>query len=381
LRPYQRSALLGWQLVEGRGLVVLPTGAGKTHVALAAMAQSGLPSLCLVPTRALLHQWRTLLESHQPGRVARFGDGQRELGPITVSTFESAYRHMARFGGEFGLLIVDEVHHFGQGAKDECLEMCAAPLRLGLTATPPDGAQLEQLCRLLGPIAYELSIADLAGRWLADYDVVVLRLALTPEERAAYVQQLAVFDRYRRRFRARSSGLDWQAFVRESAQTPEGRQALFAWHRSRKVLRWTAAKRAAVGRILARHRGSRILIFTEDNETCYAISREFLVMPITCEIKRRERERALADFRAGKLLALASSRVLNEGIDVPDAEVAIMVGGALGQREHVQRVGRLLRRVPGKQAVVYELVTQATPEVRKALIRRQALAARALPLP
>ncbi len=97
-------------------------------------------------------------------------------------------------------------------------------------------------------------------------------------------------------------------------------------------------------------------------------------MPITCEIKRREREQALDAFRAGELKALVSARVLNEGIDVPDADVAIIVGGTFGQREHVQRVGRLLRPVPGKRAIVYELVTLATSEARQVLERRRALA-------
>ena len=97
-------------------------------------------------------------------------------------------------------------------------------------------------------------------------------------------------------------------------------------------------------------------------------------MPITCEISRRERNQALAAFRAGKLKALVSARVLNEGIDVPDADVAIIVGGTFGEREHVQRIGRLLRPVPGKRAVIYELVTLATTETRQAKERRRGLA-------
>jgi superfamily II DNA or RNA helicase len=96
-------------------------------------------------------------------------------------------------------------------------------------------------------------------------------------------------------------------------------------------------------------------------------------MPLTCDIDRRERERALAAFRAGELNALVSAQVLNEGIDVPDAEVAIIVGGTRGAREHVQRVGRLLRPAPGKRAVIYELVVAGTHELQKASERRRAL--------
>ncbi len=98
-------------------------------------------------------------------------------------------------------------------------------------------------------------------------------------------------------------------------------------------------------------------------------------MPITCEISRAERESALGAFRAGTLRSLVSARVLNEGIDVPDADVAIIVSGTQGEREHVQRAGRLLRPDPGKRAVIYQLATRATAEVRRASERRHALAA------
>jgi superfamily II DNA or RNA helicase len=99
-------------------------------------------------------------------------------------------------------------------------------------------------------------------------------------------------------------------------------------------------------------------------------------MPLTCDIDRRERAAALARFQDGSLHALVSARVLNEGIDVPDADVAIVVAGTQGEREHVQRVGRLLRPRPGKRALVYELVCGGTTETRQAMRRQRALAPR-----
>ncbi|PYO08382.1 MAG: hypothetical protein DMD75_18645 [Candidatus Rokuibacteriota bacterium] len=99
-------------------------------------------------------------------------------------------------------------------------------------------------------------------------------------------------------------------------------------------------------------------------------------MPLTCDIGRSERDNALERFHRGDLRTLVSARVLNEGLDVPDADVAVVVGGALGEREHVQRVGRLLRPGEGKRAVVYELVTRNTIEVGQARRRRQGLVVR-----
>ena len=99
-------------------------------------------------------------------------------------------------------------------------------------------------------------------------------------------------------------------------------------------------------------------------------------MPLTSDIGRQERQATLARFRAGELRALVSAQVLNEGVDVPEAEVGIVVAGRMGEREHVQRVGRLLRPAAGKQALVYELVVAQSGEVRQAEKRGARLAAR-----
>jgi superfamily II DNA or RNA helicase len=373
LRAYQQAALLAWQLADERGLLVMPTGSGKTRVALSAIAAAGCRTLCLVPTRALLQQWLAQLRAAYAGPIGCLGDGQRAIEAVTVSTFESAYRLMPSIGNRFELLIVDEAHHFGVGVRDEALEMCLAPRRLGLTATPPDAAALHRLGDLVGPIVYEIALADLTGSYLADFDLVVLPLALNPSERASYDADHGEFSELSRRFRQLHPHGTWQELVAAASQSAAGRAALAAGRRARRLVSFTRAKARAVGMLLSRHRGSRVLVFTADNAAAYAIAAEQLIMPITCDVSRGEREQALEAFRRGELRALVSARVLNEGIDVPDADVAIIVGSTFGEREHVQRVGRLLRPAPGKRALVYELVSAATTEVWRAAARRKAL--------
>jgi len=375
LRTYQQAAALAWERAGQRGVIVLPTGSGKTRVATAVLAAAGVRALCLVPTRALLQQWLTELARVYTGPVGVLGDGEQRIEAITVATFESAYRHMPRLGGEFELLVVDEVHHFGLGVRDEALEMSIAPQRLGLTATPPDKDALRRVGVLVGPVVHRENVSDLAGTWLANFELIVVHLGLEPDERARYDADNRIFSEANREFRKMQPYGTWQEFVSVASQSPEGRRALAAFRRSRKMLGLTRAKRGAVGALLERHRGSRVLVFTADNDAAYAIARERLVMPITCDVSRAERDRVLDAFRRGELRALISSRVLNEGIDVPDADVAIVVGGTGGKREHVQRVGRLLRPAPGKHAIVYELVTAATSETRRAAERRRGLAA------
>jgi superfamily II DNA or RNA helicase len=375
LRPYQESALMAWELSGRRGIVVLPTGSGKTMVALAAMARTGLSALCLVPTRVLLDQWKRAIESVWSGRVGRIGDGTREVERITVSTFESAYRMMHALGSRFDLLVVDEVHHFGAGVRDDALEMSLAGARMGLTATPPrDPAGLERLRESVGLVVFELTVGDLAGDYLAPFDLLTVRIDLTIEEAAAYENLMRQFRRIHGEFLRMAPGGSWKAFQRHASRTSAGRRALAALRAAQRLVSFTEGKRAALGEILRRHRRSRVLVFTSHNESAYAIAREHLVMPITCHIGRREREQVLERFRLGELRALVSARVLNEGVDIPDADVAVVLAGAMGEREHVQRVGRVLRPRDGKRALIYELVAQGTTETAKARKRRAALA-------
>ena len=122
------------------------------------------------------------------------------------------------------------------------------------------------------------------------------------------------------------------------------------------------AKLAAIWDLLQRHRGDRIIIFTQDNEMAYNIGKRFLLPVLTHHTKLKEREAFLNAFRNGEYPVLVTSKVLNEGVDVPEANVGIVVSGSGSVREHVQRLGRLLRAQPGKRAMLYELIAKGTGE-------------------
>ena len=374
LRPYQSAALTAWELSSARGMVVLPTGSGKTRLAMAAMASRRARALCLVPTRVLLEQWRGELAKEYDGPIGQYGDGIRKLEALTVATFASAFHHMETIGNRFDLLVVDEAHHFGTGANDEILELCTAPARLGLTGTPPANTiQQLRLEELIGPVVYRQSVSDLTGEYLAPLQIVTLALDLTKDERKRYAAEVAIYHPVVRQFFRYAPRASWRDFQNAAIRTDEGRRAFGAWRRSRKLVAFTHAKREALSRILVEHRQGRLLVFTGNNETAYAIAREHCIMPMTCDIGRNERKEVFERFRTGELGALVSAQVLNEGIDLPDAETAILVGGRLGTREYLQRIGRLLRPAAGKQALVYELVMRDTHEVRNSTRMRREL--------
>jgi superfamily II DNA or RNA helicase len=377
LRPYQAAAVASWEFAGKRGIIALPTGSGKTRTAIAAISRTHLRTLCLVPTRALMAQWAKILRDTSPGPIGEYGDGQRVEQPITVATFASALRNMETLGNRFDLLVIDEVHHFGSGTGDEILEMCTAAARLGLSATPPeDGIRRSRLDALVGPEVYRASIEELAGRYLASFQLITISIGLTPSESQAYDTEISIFRPVCRAFFNAAPGATWSDFVVSAGRSDPGRRALAAWRRSHAIVRYNSEKRRIVNDLLLRHHNSRTLIFAADNDTAYSVAREHLVQPITCDIRKKERARALQRFSMGELRILVSARVLNEGIDVPAADVAIIVGGSQGSREYVQRVGRVLRPSEGKKAIVYDLVTRGTFEVRRADEHRRALASR-----
>ncbi len=374
LRWYQNEALATWEGAHRRGVLALPTGSGKTLAAISAIAQLSVSTLILVPTRVLLDQWARTLAAAWSYPIGRIGDGEHQVAPITVATFASAISWAQRIGDRFGLVVVDEAHHVGAMCPTEVLEMLVAPFRLGLTATPPTEPDTrERLGRFIGPVVYGLSIDDLAGDALSEYQLVTVPIRLARDERTLYREHRARFTAVYAPYMRVSRGAPWQQFVRDARQSRTGRDALASWRTYRSILSYPRGKRAALRQLLALHPTQRTLIFTGDNATAYTIARELLVQPITHEIGKAERAEALTRFRSGDVPVLVSSQVLDEGIDVPDADVAIVVGGTSSARRHVQRIGRVLRPRDGKRARVYELAVEDSTEVGSITRRRSAL--------
>ncbi|MDQ3919543.1 MAG: DEAD/DEAH box helicase family protein [Acidobacteriota bacterium] len=363
-RPYQVQAIEEWKKAGRRGVVVLPTGAGKSLVAQMAIEQVKRSTLVVVPTLDLMNQWYDLLLSCFQAEVGLIGGGYFETGALTVSTYASAFRFMERLGNQFGLVIFDECHHLPSSVHRYAAELSIAPFRLGLTATPErtDGGDA-LLERLVGPFVFRRETHELAGEYLSDYTVVRLRVELNAEERAAYERERDIFRSF---LRGKGIGLSslrgWQMFVAASARSSEGRRAMLAYRESKRIALGTDSKLRVLSELLQRHRREKVLIFTAENEMVYRISQRFLVPSITHETGVKERRAWLEAFNRGEVLALATSKVLNEGVNIPDASVAVVLSGSGSTREHIQRLGRILRKLPGKEAILYEVVTQDTTE-------------------
>lgn len=362
--PYQREALEAWKALGRRGIVVLPTGSGKTYIALMAMAEVGRSTLVVTPTIDVMNQWYDLLTRSFERDIGIIGGGYHEVQDLTVTTYDSAYMYMDQYGNRFGFIIFDEVHHLPGEMYSHAAEMAIAPYRLGLTATleREDGRHV-LLDELVGPVIYERGVREMAGEYLSEYAVRRMEVQMVAEEVAEYRTARKTFTDFLESKHLKLGTLDgWQKFVMLSARSNEGRRAMLAYQRHRKVALGTASKLRVLEELLKKHPKDRMLIFTNDNETVYTISQEFLIPAITHQTRTKERKGILEKFNAGDYLAIVTSKVLNEGVNVPEANVAIVLSGSGSTREHVQRLGRILRRREGKQAILYEIVSKGTVE-------------------
>lgn len=372
-RAHQKKALENWKKNKGRGIVAMPTGSGKTFLAALAMASIERSTLVVVPTIDLLIQWEKILREFFRREVGMLGGGSHEIRDITVATYDSAVLNMEFIGNKFGLAIYDECHHLPGEVNRKSASMCLAPYRLGLSATPEredDGFTVME--KLLGPLVCRIHIHELEGSVLSPYITRRIPVRLAPEEQERYASARKTYVNFIRRHNIDFSAKDaWSSFIIRAVRAPGGREALKGYLEQRGIARYGKSKLAAVWKILRNNPGERIIVFTADNEAAYAMGECFMLPVITHRTKAAERKEFLEKFRSGEYPVLLTSKVLNEGVDVPEASIGIVVSGSGSTREHVQRLGRILRAKEGKQAILYELVSDGTSEMSVSFRRRQ----------
>jgi superfamily II DNA or RNA helicase len=373
LRSYQKAALKAWISAGKRGVIVLPTGSGKTVVAMAAISKLNAPTIVLVPTIDLMEQWRARLKREFHVEIGAYGGGESNCKAITVSTYDSAYLRAEELGNKFVLAIFDEVHHLPAPSYSQIGELFVAPFRMGLTATyAREDEGHTALPRLVGNVVYELEPEELAGTHLSDYTLEKMFVNLPPSEHEEYQKSYNVFKRY---LRSRGVSLrnrrDFQQFIMRTGFDPQARQALLARNKALDIAFNSSSKIKALRRLLEKNVDEKVLVFTQHNKLVHRVSKEFLIPAITHRTSKEERSEILDKFKSGAYTRIVTSKVLDEGIDVPDATLGIIVSGSGSSREFIQRLGRLLRKKEGKKAKLIEIVSRETRETRISQRRRR----------
>ncbi|HEX6882585.1 MAG TPA: DNA repair helicase XPB [Planctomycetota bacterium] len=341
-RPYQVAAAeafyRGGTVLGGNGVVVLPCGAGKTVVAIAAMALVGEKTLVLTTNTVAVRQWRDeLLDKTEltPEQVGEYTGDEKSVRPVTISTYQmltwrraksEAFEHFALFSREnWGLVVYDEVHLL-PAPIFRVTAALQARRRLGLTATlvREDGKEDEVFC-LIGPKRYDVPWKVLEDKgFIATAHCTEVRVSLDATLKPAYASAGA-----REKFRVASEN---------------------------------PAKIGVVQRILSRHPEGRVLVIGQYLDQLAELARHLGAPLITGKTPNAERERLYERFRRGDERILIVSKVGNFAIDLPDANVAIQISGTFGSRqEEAQRLGRILRpKSDGSAASFYAVVTHGS---------------------
>ncbi len=370
-RPEQTAAIEAW-LENKQGVVVMPTGTGKTEVALHLLNQTCCSTLVVSPVRDLMYQWhrRILLALGYDAGI--IGDNAFNVRPVSVTTYDSASIHAAKLGNQFKLIVFDECHHLPGNFRRDSATMSIAPYRLGLTATPhrSDGKHAD-LANLIGPTVYDLKIESVKGKSLADFEIIKIPVHLSDREQLQYdecSEQVRTFMYERRKT---EPGFQWQDLCNESARDPLARQTLVAY-RSKQAIEERAAEKMRVAEDLFRlHAGTPIIVFAGSNAMARDVSVRFLIPCLLNHCGKKERYDILTGLADGTYPAIVANQVLDEGVDVPAVKVAIVVGGSASTRQAKQRLGRILRKSGNSRAVLYEVVCQDTGEAKRSRQRRK----------
>ena len=372
LRPDQRDALNAWRQAHCRGQVIMPTGTGKTEVALAAMVAVGGATLIVAPVRDLMYQWQHRILRRTGYDAGIVGDACHNIRAVTVTTYDSATIHMPEIGGRFGLVIFDEEHHLPGRWYREAAELCPAPMRLGLTATPErsDGRH-DDLVRLVGPVVYDLPLTIAKGSTLADYDVVRIPIALKPDEQARYDEASDIVRRFMYEKNKTQRGYTFKNLCADAGKNPEARKVQRYYYAKQAIEDRAEEKLRVLEDLFQLHAGERIIVFAGSNMMAMDISRRFLVPTLLAHSRKKERIEVLESFAAGRFPVIVANQVLDEGVDVPEAKIAIIVGGQASTRQAKQRLGRILRKLGNSRAVLYEVVCEDTKEVERSRERRR----------
>ena len=372
LRPEQQAAVTAWMsATPRRGCIVMPTGTGKTEVALSIMAQTAAATLVVSPVRDLMYQWHRRILAGLGYDAGIIGDNVFCVRPVSVTTYDSACIHVEKFGNQFALVVFDECHHLPGEIRRDAARMSAAPMRLGLTATPErsDGRQTD-LDWLIGPIVYEMPIAAAKGRTLADYEVVRIPVHLQPEEQHRYDQLSRQVRAYMIERPQDQSALLLGRPLAQTGKTPELRRVLRAYFAKKSIEDRAEEKLRVLEDLFRLHAGEPCMVFTGSNAMARDVSRRFLIPCLLSHCGKKERLEVLQGLESGSYPALVANRVLDEGVDLPAVKVAIVIGGLGSSRQAKQRLGRILRRSGNAKAVLYEIVAADTGEVERSRQRR-----------
>ena len=373
LYAWQEAALTAWRDKNRKGVVEAITGSGKTLIGIAAALEElidGGKVQILVPSTVLLNQWAARVEEYLPQyELGRLGDGHHDNladVDILVAVVNSARDAVIDIDGQHALLVADECHRYASGSNANALDEETFDSRLGLSATyeRPDDGHLTILDPFFGGICYELDYAEaIAHEVTAHFKVALVGVRFNDTEQAVY-EEADDKARSHRSWLINNAGVTAEPFGKymaevqalsdggEGESTVRARAYLSAFSRRRKVLANPIAKQVLIDFLVpAAHAAERVLVFTEQVEPAEDAAETLIVnglkaAAIHSKLPKESSRALLEGFANGSLDVLCAPKVLDEGLDLPAADLGIILAASQSRRQMIQRMGRVLRRKP-----------------------------------
>lgn len=395
LYTWQQEALKAWHSNARRGVIEAVTGAGKTRVGIAAAFEAvrqGIKVLILVPTAELQGQWLSSLQRDLPrARRGALGNGRSDSldqVDILVAIVHSASNRETLRSHKAGLIIADECHRYAAPMFTGALQEGYA-WRLGLTATyeRSDGEHENLLTPYFGGVVYNLWYdRALRDEVIAPFDIALVGVDLTATEQVSYDEFSDTMLETARHLES-YAGIPRRPFhqfiaavAALAASDSPSREATLARRYMRAMssrLTLLAEARtkylalAALKETVDQSHGT--LVFTQTQESARRAEELFTSMGTKASalfsgMAKDDRKQGMEDFRSGASQILAAPRLLDEGIDVPEADLGIIVAANRSQRQMVQRLGRVIRKKAdgrvGRLVVLYSKGTVEDPDVQ-----------------
>ncbi len=359
LRDYQIEALKAWYRSNGRGIVILPTGTGKTFVGSAIAYQFYREKkrvAILVPTQHLAHQWLEHFEKWYGIKCGIWYAEKKKVDFITVVVYNSALMRAERVVMNAHLVVIDEIHHFGADRLYKLLYKVRDKKLLGLTATLTRSDGRHHLIKSILPVVYVMGVDVASERGIvAKTEVIGVPVTLSFEYRVVYDDLSRAIARYKEAYE-------------DTGDEELKRRMMILVNKRKQLLAEVPDKLGAVLRIVREEEGKKILVFTESIRSAEAVA-DFLrrngVMAGVYHSKMTlSKRREALDKWGRRYNVLVAVRALDEGIDVPECSVGVIMATGTTTRQLVQRVGRIVRPRPGKVARIYVVFCRATHEER-----------------
>lgn len=368
LREYQKKAYESWAEENNNGVIVIPTAGGKTFIGISAIEKVNTPTLVLVPKLDLIGEWKSKFEKcfkDTEDVIGKYYGSEKDLKPVTISTYDSAYINIENIGNKFNMVIADEAHHLAAESYIHIAKFSPSYNRLGLTATlsRPDGRHKE-LYDVFGKKVYDVDKDKLTEEgYLADCEVNKIKVSLNQNERKKYDKKMKKFKEY---LAKHDYDIGYKEIVMESGSDKEAWEAIRAHEEGKRIAFNSQAKIDKLKELLKKFREeekeNKIIIFCRYNDLVKRISDKFFIPMITHKTEEDEREEIFRKFKEGEYNSLVSAQILEEGADIPSANVGIILAGTGSSRELIQRMGRILRP-KGGVARLYEVVSSETSEL------------------